>query len=173
MSTRGLMMIVGEDDILEPKFKLDPPQHLWKRLRSESKGNVLIRPFDGEPKVVQADVEKALALAQKSDFPTAINADIVSSCIISATVKVMPVRAAWYHVQEGQIDQISPFFHYLLILDRDNSKWYLYWWKLAEEKFGQRHWEYQQDPRVKKTYPDLMDKDFYDVLEEFIYGKLT
>jgi hypothetical protein len=93
--------------------------------------------------------------------------------MISATVKVMPVRPAWYHVEEGQIDQISPVFHFLLILDRDNFKWNLYWWKLNEEKFGQRHWEYQKDPRAQKIYPDLMDKNFYDVLEELIYKDLN
>ena len=173
MSTRALMMIVGEEDIPEPKFKLDPPQILWKRLRSESKGTFLIRPFDGEPKVVQTDVDKALALAQRSLFPMAINADIVSSCMISATVKVMPVWPAWYHVQGGQIDQIAPVFHFLLILDRDDPKWCLYWWKLKEEEFGQRFWEYRQDPRAQKTYPHLMDRDFYDVLEELIYKDLN
>lgn len=171
MSTRGLMMIVREDDILEPKA--DPPQNLWKRLRSESKGTVLIRLFDGEPKAVQSDVEKAMALAQKFIFPNAFNADIVSSCMISATMKVIPVMGAWYHVQDRQIDQISPVFPYLLILDRDRSKGYLYWWQLTEEQFGQRDWEYQKDPRVQKTYPDLMDKDFYDVLEEFICKNLV
>jgi hypothetical protein len=76
-------------------------------------------------------------------------------------------------VEEEKVDQISAVFHYLLILDPDNQKWNLYWWKLEEKEFGQNTWNFQADPRVGNSYSDLFDRAFYDVLDEFIYGKLT
>jgi hypothetical protein len=171
MSTRALMMIVTRDNI--SGFDYDSPQNIWKRLRSESKGIVLFRQFDGDPKTVKRDLDKGLALALKILLSNAaINEGTVSSCLISATMKVMPVQATWCPLQEGEIDRIIPVFHYLLILDHANQTWDLYWWKLEEEDFGQDLREYQEDPRAM-NYPDLMDKDFYDVLEEFIYTKLA
>jgi hypothetical protein len=85
---------------------------------------------------------------------------------------VMPVQASWCPGLEEEIEQIPAVFHYLLILDRDNQKWRLYWWKLDEEQSAEQFWNYQPDARNMK-YPNLIYRDFYDVLEEFIYGKLT
>lgn len=171
MSTRALMMIAKETDTLP--IKLGSPQDLRKRLRSHSKGVVLFRHFDADPERVAKDIEKGLEFAQRVSYIAVEEgiAGIVSSCIISATMKIMPVRATWYPLPEEQINQISPVFHYLLILDPDNQKWHLYWWKLAEEEFGEHTWDFQPDPRAN-YYGDLMDKNFYDVLEETIYRKL-
>jgi hypothetical protein len=173
MSTRALMMIAREEDTLP--IKLGPPQDLWERIRSHSKGVVLFRHYDAEPERVKKDIQKGLELAQKVPY-IAVNegiVGIVSSCLISATMKVMPVQETWSPLAEEEIEQITPVFHYLLVLDLHNQKWHLYWWKLEEKEFGQHTWDFQADPRLRNSYPDLMGKDFYDVLEGFIYGKLT
>jgi hypothetical protein len=173
MSTRALMMVANEKYI--PAFKLGSPQDLWKRLRSHSRGVVLFRHFDADPERVKKDIEKGLEFAQKVPYFAVDEGivGIVSSCIISATMKVMPVQTTWCPLQDEEVDQISPVFHYLLILNPDNQKCHFYWWKLEEEEFGQHTWDFQPDPRLRNSYPDLMDKNFYDVLEGFIYGKLT
>jgi hypothetical protein len=75
--------------------KLGSPQDLWNRLRSHSREVVLFRRFDAEPGQVKKDIEKGLELARKITFNWGFEAMPVSSCLISATMKVMPVQATW------------------------------------------------------------------------------
>ncbi len=166
MSTRALMMIVKQDDI--SGFTFDSPQNIWKRLRSESRGVILFRHFDGDPETVKRDVDKSLDFAERTKFNSGFNAEDVSSCLIAATMKVFPVQAAWRPLQEIDIDQTSPVFHYLLILDLVHQEWHFYWWKLEENEFGQRSWAFQTDPGIL-TGVGFTD-DLYDVVEKHFFG---
>jgi hypothetical protein len=170
MGTHALMRIVNMETLGNPS-SIDG-RALWGHLETEPEKNVLLfKHFDGHPKAVLNDIERASKLANKLDFGSLLDPEIVAGLLISSSMRVMPLSINWRPLMTEK--DVWWEYAYFLNLNSDPPEWRLNYWGIWEPEYVFKEWKLKPTRSPEHIPQDIFHLRVYDVLDKYVYSKMS